>query len=113
MSPDRFKRIEELYYAARGRPPEERAALLEQTDPELRREIESLLAERSRGEFLDQPAFENAPELLEDPTVTVVAAGVRLGPYRPPVASPVFEMPVSHIVTFTLSIALLPANLSL
>src|SRR5215831_10699010 len=65
MSPERIKRIEELYHAARGRPPEERAALLAQTDPELRREIESLLAQRSGGEFLDRPAVQNAPQLLE------------------------------------------------
>ena len=61
---------------------EERAALLAQTDPELRREVESLLAQRSGGEFLDRPAIQNAPELLEDSTVTELAAGACLGPYR-------------------------------
>jgi len=34
------------------------------------------------GEFLDRPAIQNAPELLDDPTVTVFTAGASLGPYR-------------------------------
>ena len=48
MTPERFRQIEELYHAAREGTAEERAALLAQTDPELRREVESLLAQRSR-----------------------------------------------------------------
>src|SRR5438067_6554899 len=82
MTPERFQQIEELYHAARERTAEERAALLAQTDPELRREIESLLAQRTGGEFLDRPAIQNAPELLEDATVTEISAGLCLGPYR-------------------------------
>ena len=75
MSPERFRRIEELYHAAREGTPEERAALLAQTDPELRREVESLLVRSSGGEFLDRPAIRNAPELLEDATVTGLRCG--------------------------------------
>src|SRR5262245_65990843 len=82
MTPESFQQIDELYHVARERTAEERAALLEQTDPELRREIESLPAERSGGEFLDRPAMQNARELLEDSTGAVLAAGERLGPYR-------------------------------
>src|SRR5580700_11961654 len=82
MTPERFHQIEELYHAAREGTPDERVALLAQTDPELRREVESLLAQGTGGEFLEQPAGENAAELLEDATFTVVAAGVCLGPYR-------------------------------
>src|SRR5438552_4909042 len=82
MTPERFQQIEELYHAARETTAEERAALLAQTDPELRREIESLLAQRAGGEFLDRPAIQNAPDLLEDATVTEIRAGLRLGPYR-------------------------------
>jgi Tol biopolymer transport system component len=82
MTPERFRRIEELYHAAREGTPEERAALLAQTDPELRREVELLLSEPDGGEFLDRPAIQNAPELLVDSTVTALAAGVFLGPYR-------------------------------
>ena len=48
MTPERFQQIEELYHAAREATAEERAALLAQTDPELRREVESLLAQPHR-----------------------------------------------------------------
>ena len=82
MTPERFRQIEELYHAVREAPDGERAALLAQTDPELRREVESLFAQRSGDEFLERPAVQNAPELLEDVTVTAVASGACLGPYR-------------------------------
>ena len=61
---------------------EERAALLAQSDPELRREVELLLLHPRGCEFLERPAIQNAPELLADSTVTGLAAGVCLGPYR-------------------------------
>src|SRR5215472_14722602 len=83
MNPERLRQIEELYHAAREGTPEERAALLAQADPELRREVESLLSERAGGEFLDRPAILNAPHLPEYPsTLTVMASGACLGPYR-------------------------------
>ena len=82
MSPDRFRRIAELYHAAREATPDERAALLAQTDPETRREVESLLSESSGAEFLDRPAMRNAPELLADATLTRLPSGACLGPYR-------------------------------
>jgi eukaryotic-like serine/threonine-protein kinase len=66
-TPDRWKRIEELYRAALARPPAERGALLTEVEPEIRREVEALL-ER------------------EDPaaavTVTQVDAGGKFGHYR-------------------------------
>ena len=82
MNPERFQRIEELYHAARERSADERAALLAKIDPELRREVESLLAQRSGGEFLDRPAIQNAPHLLGESTVTALTVGACLGPYR-------------------------------
>ncbi len=82
MTPDRFRQIEELYHAAHEATAEERAALLARTDPELRREVERLLLQPATGEFLDRPAIQNAPELLEDPTVTQISVGLFLGPYR-------------------------------
>jgi predicted Ser/Thr protein kinase len=82
MTPERFRQIEELYHAAREASPDERAALLAQTDPELRRELESLFAQRTGGEFLEWPAIQNAPNLLKDLTATELRAGARLGPYR-------------------------------
>jgi tetratricopeptide (TPR) repeat protein/predicted Ser/Thr protein kinase len=82
MTPERFQQIEELYHAAREGTAGERAALLAQTDPELRREVELLLSQPASGEFLDRPAIQNAPYLLEDSTGTNLAAGASLGPYR-------------------------------
>ena len=82
MSPDRFRRIEELYHAAREASPKERATLLARADPELRFEIESLLSQSGGGEFLKRPAIHNATELVEDSTVTSFDAGACLGPYR-------------------------------
>jgi hypothetical protein len=78
MTPQRFQQIEELYHAVREKNPAERAALLSQTDPELRREVESLLAQRSDPDFLNKPAA----SLFDDSTVTTFTAGARLGPYR-------------------------------
>jgi len=82
MTPERVRQIEELYHAAREGTAEERAALLAQADPELRREVESLLIEPAGGEFLDRPAIRNAPHLTEDTTLTGLASGACLGPYR-------------------------------
>jgi len=82
MTPERFREIEELYHAARDCTADERAALMAQADPELRREVESLLIEPAGGEFLDRPAIRNAPHLLEDSTLTGLASGACLGPYR-------------------------------
>jgi eukaryotic-like serine/threonine-protein kinase len=82
MTPQRFQQIEELYHAARETTGAKRAALLEQTDPELRREIEALLGQPGSGEFLDRPALENAPELLEDSSIAELTPGACLGPYR-------------------------------
>jgi serine/threonine protein kinase len=81
MTPENFRQIEELYHLVREAAPGERVALLARTDPDLRRELESLFAERT-GEFLERPAFDNAPELLEEATVTSIAVGACVGPYR-------------------------------
>ena len=82
ITPERFLQIEELYHAAREGTADQRALLLAQADPELRREVESLLMEPAGGEFLDRPAIWNAPHLLEDSTLTGLASGACLGPYR-------------------------------
>jgi Tol biopolymer transport system component len=61
MTPERWRRIEDLYQAARA--PGRRASVLAAADPELRREVEALLAQEG------------------DSTVTMLAAGAQLGPY--------------------------------
>src|SRR5450631_1145868 len=81
MDPSRWQQIEELYHAALEREPGERAALLARADPDLRREVESLLAQQSGAAPLDHPAWEGAASLLGS-TVAVLTPGTQLGPYK-------------------------------
>jgi tetratricopeptide (TPR) repeat protein/predicted Ser/Thr protein kinase len=82
MTPERFQQIEDLFHLARKRPAKERAALLAAADPEVRREVESLLAQRAGGELLERPAIQNAPRLPQGSTLSNSAVGASLGPYR-------------------------------
>jgi Tol biopolymer transport system component len=88
MNPERFRQIDDLYQSARQATAADRAAMLAKADPEVRREVESLLAQATSSAFLDRPAIENAPHLLDDSsvtatvTVTEMASGARLGPYQ-------------------------------
>jgi serine/threonine protein kinase len=82
MTEERFRQIAELYHAVREGTAEERSALLGQADADLRREVESLLAQPDSGELPDRPAIPNIPELLGDSTVAVLESGACLGPYR-------------------------------
>src|SRR5436309_13589252 len=77
MTPDRLQQIEELYHSAREASSGERAALLEQADPELRREVESLLARQN-----DPLTLDRSIQLPGDPTISVLSPGARLGPYQ-------------------------------
>jgi len=66
MDPSRWQRVEDLYQAAAERKPQERAAFLAQActgDEDLRREVESLLAQPSKDGPLDRPALELAVPL--------------------------------------------------
>ncbi len=81
MTPARWQQIEELYHAAQECEPGERAALLAKADPELRREVESLLAQETGATPLDHPAWEGTTSLLGS-TVAVLTPGAQLGPYK-------------------------------
>jgi Tol biopolymer transport system component len=76
MSPSRWQQIEELYHAAR----ESGESVLADADPELRGEVERLLAQDSEGgsKLLDHLA----EDLIADPGRTPVTAGSLLGPYK-------------------------------
>jgi len=87
MSPQRLRQIEELYHSAREREPGERGAFLAEAcrgDPELRHEVESLLAQDSpKIGALDRPAWHGAAGLTAaDLTATGVTPGTLLGPYK-------------------------------
>ncbi len=79
MTPERWRRIEDLYHAALDQAPERRSAFLEEAsngDDELRREVESLLAEDSGKQgALDRPIWEGGAEPR-------AARGTQLGPYK-------------------------------
>src|SRR6202521_5370377 len=79
MTPERVRQIEDLYHAAR-----EDRAVLAKADPDLQREVESLLAQdSSKTGMLDQPAWADAAGLTNlDATATVIAPGTQLGPYK-------------------------------
>jgi serine/threonine-protein kinase len=82
MDAERWLQIERVYHEAMERGPEMRAAFLEAAcsqDPDLRREVESLLAQGApAGRFLEKPALD------ESATMTIGGAipGSRVGPYR-------------------------------
>ena len=78
MTPERWRQIEELYHAAQECHPQDRAALLEHTDPEIRARVERMLEIESGGGILDR----SPANLLADPTKTVLARGTKLGPYK-------------------------------
>jgi serine/threonine protein kinase len=81
MTPSRWQQIEELYHAALECEPGERAVFLARADPELQREVESLLAQESGATPLDRPAWSGAASLLGS-TVAALTPGTQLGPYK-------------------------------
>ena len=57
MDPERWRQIEELYQSAVDSEVAERATLLANADPAVRREVESLLAQPTAHTPLDRSAF--------------------------------------------------------
>jgi serine/threonine protein kinase/Tfp pilus assembly protein PilF len=70
MTPERWKKVEQLYHAVLEREPGQRAAFLDEAcgrDDDLRREVESLLAyERSAERFIESQALDAAAQGLAD-----------------------------------------------
>ena len=83
MTPERWKRTEELYYAARDRAPDERSGFLRAAcgdDDALRLEVESLLSEPDPDDgFLSKPALLMPANLADD---LLPMIGRDLGGYR-------------------------------
>jgi len=76
LLPEYWRQIEELYHAAKSCPPNQRAALLEGTEPEIRERVERILEVESSGGMLDQSPV----TLLRDRSDTVVRrAGAQCG----------------------------------
>jgi Tol biopolymer transport system component/tRNA A-37 threonylcarbamoyl transferase component Bud32 len=85
MTPERWKRIEELFHAARVRPTGDRSAFLANAcadDDRLRRNVESLLAEsESPDDFLAGAVVSIPAQLIAD-FVPAAMTGVTLGGYH-------------------------------
>jgi serine/threonine-protein kinase len=77
MTPERWQQVKAVLASALERAPKERRAYLDQacTEPELRREVESLLAAQDGGDasFLEHPAVASGEAL---------SSGAKLGPYE-------------------------------
>ena len=72
MTPERWRQIEGLYHSAC----ENGAGILANADPELRAEVERLLAQSSGSNILDRPIP------TADATCTTATPGSHFGPYR-------------------------------
>jgi serine/threonine protein kinase/tetratricopeptide (TPR) repeat protein len=83
LPPDHWQRVKEVFGAALGRAPADRAAYLDQTcgtEEAVRREVESLLAaHQSSDTFLNTPA---TAEAIQRPHHIGIVEGQALGPYR-------------------------------
>ena len=90
MTPERWREIERLYYAALEHGSEERAAFLTEVcgnDGILRREVESLLEYHTRaGDFIEKPAGDGrlttAVRRLEASSIPGRFVGRMFGPYE-------------------------------
>src|SRR4051794_5025566 len=85
MDPARLEEIEELYHSAREREPNQRTVFLAEAcrgDEELRREVESLLAQAGPGGIMEGPVSGLAAHLLVADHGARYPAGTLLGPYQ-------------------------------
>src|SRR5215510_9002785 len=83
MTPERWRKIEEIYQTVIEQPPDERRSILTQycgADAELRRELEALLAQDETDEFLQSPIKDVAISLTGHSEDDLI--GKRIGPYH-------------------------------
>ena len=85
MTPERWQQVKHLYHAVLEADPSDRGALLESADPEVRREVESLLSSENSGSSpLNRDLWPDAGALLDDETETLTRLGesANLGQYQ-------------------------------
>jgi hypothetical protein len=84
MTPERWRRVDELFHSALEREPAERATFLAEAcagDEVLRREVEKLIAAHEQdGSFIEPSGYADTDLLIDDHTV--LTAGQRLGHYQ-------------------------------
>lgn len=85
MTPERYKRIKDLFHLALERPPAERPDFLAEAcgnDAALLAKVEALLAaDEQAGNFMDAPAYEVVAEIFSKNS-TVLPEGERVGHYQ-------------------------------
>lgn len=85
MTPERYKRIKDLFHLALERPPAERPAFLAEAcgdDAALRAKVEALLAaDEQVGTFMEAPAYEVVAEILSENSNGLLK-GERIGHYQ-------------------------------
>jgi serine/threonine protein kinase len=84
VTQERWQQLEQLYQSALDLGPDQRQALLDSAEPDVRAAVTAIWAQeanpKAAGFSLDSPAWEEHASLLEDsPALT---AGTLLGPYR-------------------------------
>src|SRR5579871_1777466 len=85
MTPERWQKIEQLYHSALERDADLRANYLEQDcagDNALRSEVETLLAQDSRAQFLESPVAGVAGKLVAGQLRSSSLIGQQLGSYK-------------------------------
>jgi serine/threonine protein kinase/tetratricopeptide (TPR) repeat protein len=86
MTPERWQEVKTILAAALERPPAERNAYLDKacTEPEVRREVELLIAahERAGGGFLERSPIEAMRSALSGGVGDPLTSGSKLGPYE-------------------------------
>jgi len=78
MTPERWRRLEELYDTLQDLSPAERGLRLKDVDSELRLAVEAIFMQQ--GSALEHPAWERHASLLR--SANVVTPGTQLGPYN-------------------------------
>jgi serine/threonine protein kinase/WD40 repeat protein len=79
MTPEHWRKIEAVYLSVIDLASEERDAALRRVDPDLRREIEAMLAQPDRSNIFDHPAWEHE---IRTAAASSPGPGVQIGQYR-------------------------------
>jgi len=83
MTPEHWQQVKSLYHAVLEAEPSDRGALLHSADPDVRREVESLLSSEDSGaSHLNLDLLSDAGALLDDEAETQGQLGVNLGQYQ-------------------------------
>jgi eukaryotic-like serine/threonine-protein kinase len=78
MTPEHWRQIQELYLAAIDLREDERTVILARATPEVRHNVEAMLAQPAGSKLLDPPGW----ALVSEPLAAPLASGAQVGQYR-------------------------------